>query len=95
MIADFLFEKDKIFACLTLDNEELKLYERYFDRMAGELRTPELVIYLQATPEVLRERIAKKGGGPANRASRVNTSKKWRERMNIFSFTTPHPICWW
>src|SRR5580698_5178981 len=31
VVSDFLFEKDKIFACLTLDNEELKLYERYFD----------------------------------------------------------------
>jgi deoxyguanosine kinase len=60
LISDFLFEKDKIFACLTLDNEELKLYERYFDRLAAELKPPELVIYLQATPEVLRERIAKK-----------------------------------
>lgn len=61
LVSDFLFEKDKIFACLTLDNEELKLYERYFDRFAAELKPPELVIYLQATPEVLRGRIAKKG----------------------------------
>jgi len=61
LISDFLFEKDKIFACLTLDNEELKLYERYFEQFAAELRPPDLVIYLQATPEVLRERIGKKG----------------------------------
>ncbi len=70
VIADFLFEKDKIFACLTLDNEELKLYERYFDRLAAELPPPELVIYLQATPEVLRERIAKKGAAGESRISR-------------------------
>ena len=61
IVADFLLEKDKIFSCLTLDNEELKLYERYFERFAAELPSPDLVIYLQATPEVLRERIAKKG----------------------------------
>src|SRR6202040_4291375 len=60
VIADFLFEKDKIFAYLNLDNEELKLYERYFERFAAELARPELVIYLQASPEVLRERIEKK-----------------------------------
>ena len=48
MIADFLFEKDKIFAYLNLDNEELKLYERYFERFAAEAPKPELVIYLQA-----------------------------------------------
>ena len=60
VVADYLFEKDKIFAYLNLDNEELKLYDRYFNRFAAELPQPELVIYLQATPEVLRERIAKK-----------------------------------
>jgi deoxyadenosine/deoxycytidine kinase len=70
MIADFLFEKDKIFACLTLDNGELKLYERYFDRMAAELPAPDLVIYLQATPEVLRARIAKKAAAGEARISR-------------------------
>src|SRR2546426_269799 len=61
VLADFLFEKDKIFANLNLDDEELKLYDRYFERFAAELRPPDLVVYLQAKPEVLRERIAKKG----------------------------------
>lgn len=70
VIADFLFEKDKIFAYLNLDNEELKLYERYFERFSAELRPPELVIYLQATPEVLRERIAKKAAPGESHISR-------------------------
>src|ERR1700676_2955926 len=70
VIADFLFEKDKIFAYLNLDNEELKLYERYFARFAAELRMPELVIYLQATPDVRRERIAKKAAPGESRISR-------------------------
>ena len=62
LVGDFLFEKDKIFAYLNLDNEELELYERYFEAIAPAVRKPpDLVIYLQATPEVLRERIAKKG----------------------------------
>ena len=34
VVSDFLFEKDKIFAYINLDNEELKLYERYFDMLA-------------------------------------------------------------
>ena len=59
-VADFLFEKDKVFAYLNLDNEELKLYERYFEIFAAEMPAPDLVIYLQANPAVLRERIAKK-----------------------------------
>ena len=69
VIADFLFEKDKIFAYLNLDNEELKLYERYFERFAAELPRPQLVIYLQATPEVLRERIEKKAAPGESRIS--------------------------
>ncbi len=69
VVADFLFEKDKIFAYLNLDNEELKLYDRYFTRFAAELRPPELVIYLQATPEVLRERVAKKAAASESRIS--------------------------
>jgi deoxyadenosine/deoxycytidine kinase len=70
LVADFIFEKDKIFAYLNLDNEELKLYERYFEKMAAELPAPELVIYLQATPEVLRDRIAKKAAPGESRISR-------------------------
>jgi deoxyadenosine/deoxycytidine kinase len=60
-VSDFLFEKDKIFAYINLDNEELKLYERYFDMFAPTVPTPDLVIYLQAKPDVLRKRVSKKG----------------------------------
>src|SRR3984957_1433022 len=70
LVADFMFEKDKIFAYLNLDNEELKLYERYFELLAADLRPPDLGIYLQATPEVLRERIAKKAAPEESRISR-------------------------
>ena len=69
MVADFLFEKDKVFAYLNLDNEELKLYERYYESLAAEMPKPDLVIYLQATPEVLRARIAKKGAHAESRIS--------------------------
>ena len=60
VIADFLMEKDRIFANLNLDDEELKLYERYYETLSAEIPAPDLVIYLQAKPEVLRARIAKK-----------------------------------
>ncbi len=61
VVGDFMFEKDKIFAYINLDNEELKLYEKYFDMLAPSVPAPDLVIYLQATPEVLRKRLSKKG----------------------------------
>ncbi len=69
VVADFLFEKDKVFAYLNLGNEELKLYERYYEAFAEDLPEPDLVIYLQATPEVLQSRIAKKGAQAESRIS--------------------------
>jgi len=68
-VSDFLFEKDKIFAYINLDNEELKLYERYFDMFAPTVPTPDLVIYLQAKPDVLRKRVSKKGDPAEKRIS--------------------------
>src|SRR5216684_2466750 len=60
VLSDFLMEKDRIFANLNLDDAELKLYERYYEALTADLSAPDLVIYLQAKPEVLRARIAKK-----------------------------------
>jgi deoxyguanosine kinase len=60
ILSDFLLEKDRIYANLNLNDAELKLYDRYYATLAAELPAPDLVIYLQAKPEVLRARIAKK-----------------------------------
>jgi len=60
VLSDFLLEKDRIFANLNLDDEELKLYDRYYEILTAGIPAPDLVIYLQAKPEVLRARIEKK-----------------------------------
>src|SRR5258708_34902963 len=60
LLSDFLMEKDRIFANLNLNDEELQLYEHYYEAMTADIPPPDLVIYLQAKPEVLRARIAKK-----------------------------------
>jgi len=60
VMADFIFEKDKLFACLNLNDQELETYNRYYDYFREQLPTPDLVIYLQATPEVLKKRLKKK-----------------------------------
>jgi deoxyguanosine kinase len=60
-IADYIFEKDKIFACLNLSDDELSLYNRQYQYFRDQLPTPDLVIYLQASPQVLRTRIQRKG----------------------------------
>jgi deoxyadenosine/deoxycytidine kinase len=60
VVSDYLFEKDKIFAYLNLGDAELQLYNRYYELFAEQVPLPDLVIYLQAKPETLRKRIAKK-----------------------------------
>jgi len=60
VVSDFIFEKDKLFACLNLNDAELDIYNRYYNHFREQLPTPDLVIYLQATPEVLKKRLKKK-----------------------------------
>src|SRR5881628_2466596 len=60
VVTDFIFEKDKLFACLNLSDVELDTYNRYYNYFREQLSTPDLVIYLQATPEVLKKRLRKK-----------------------------------
>ena len=60
VVTDFVFEKDKLFACLNLTDQELETYNRYYNFFREQLPTPDLVIYLQATPEVLQKRLKKK-----------------------------------
>jgi deoxyadenosine/deoxycytidine kinase len=60
-VADFLLEKDRLFAELTLDSDELHLYQQVWDKLAIDAPRPDLVIYLQAPVDVLRQRIARRG----------------------------------
>ncbi len=61
VVTDYLFEKDKLFACLNLCDDELALYNRQYEYFRDQLPTPDLVIYLQASPQVLRTRLQHKG----------------------------------
>lgn len=60
-VADFLIQKDKLFASVTLDPEELSLYYQVYNRLGFEAPTPDLVIYLQAPVDVLMHRIFTRG----------------------------------
>ncbi len=60
-VSDYLFAKDRIFACLNLDGPELALYDRVFDALQPRVTKPDLVIYLQAQLDVLLHRIKKRG----------------------------------
>ena len=60
-VADFLIEKDRLFAEVTLTNEEMDLYNKVYEHITLDAPTPDLVIYLQAPIEILKERITKRG----------------------------------
>lgn len=60
-VADFFLQKDTLFAQVNLDDEEFRLYRQVYDQLAPETPVPDLVIYLQAPVEVLRERIERRG----------------------------------
>ncbi len=59
-VCDYTFEKDRIFAYLNLNGEELKLYESIFPLLARNLRKPDLVVYLQSSVERLMFNIKKR-----------------------------------
>lgn len=60
-VADYLLEKDRLFARLTLEEEEFRLYQQVHERLAIDAPVPELVVYLQAPVDVLLARIARRG----------------------------------
>jgi len=60
-IADFLIQKDRLFAQVTLDEHELDLYYQVYDRLTFESPAPDLVIYLQAPTNILLQRIYERG----------------------------------
>lgn len=60
-IADFMLEKDAMFAQVTLDDDEYRLYQQVYNQFSIDVPEPDLVIYLQAPVDVLMERIRRRG----------------------------------
>jgi deoxyadenosine/deoxycytidine kinase len=60
-VADFLIQKDRLFAEVTLSKEEMGLYDKVYEHLTLDAPSPDLVIYLQAPVEILLERINKRG----------------------------------
>jgi deoxyguanosine kinase len=67
-VCDYLFDKDKIFAYLNLDDNELFIYQRLYDLLAKDIPAPDLVIYLQAPGEVLVRRLRERAKDPEREA---------------------------
>lgn len=62
-VSDFMVEKDRLFAQITLDDDELALYNMVYDNLTMHHRAPDLVIYLQASMPVLKSRVLQRGIG--------------------------------
>lgn len=60
-IADYMLDKDRLFARIVLDDEEFKLYDQVYARLAMDAPTPDLVVFLQAPVDILLARIDKRG----------------------------------
>lgn len=60
-VTDFLIEKDPLFASVTLDDDEMAIYQQVYDRLTIDAPTPDLVIYLQAPIDILQQRIKQRG----------------------------------
>ena len=67
-ISDYLFDKDKIYAYLNLDDNELFIYQRLFDLLAPDVVTPDLVIYLQTPTDLLQRRARAQEAGNSTAA---------------------------
>ena len=76
-LCDYIFAKDKIFAYLNLDDSELMLYEKLYALLSENVPRPDLVIYLQASTQVLTERIRKR-----HRDYEAEISGKYIEDLN-------------
>jgi deoxyadenosine/deoxycytidine kinase len=61
VVGDYLFEKDKLFAYINLSDAELDLYNRYYQILRADVPAPDLVIYLHASADVLKQRLKRKG----------------------------------
>ena len=84
-LCDYLFAKDRIFASLNLDDHELALYEQIFGLLTGQIPSPDLVIFLQAKPEVLLHRI-KSRNIPHEKEIDLEYLKMLAEAYNYYFF---------
>jgi len=92
IISDYLFAKDRIFAYLNLDEDELILYEHIYELLNEAIPRPDLVIYLQASTNVLMERI-KSRGRPYERKISEKYMRELNERYNsFFSYYSLSPL---
>ena len=91
-VADYLFAKDRLFAYLTLEEDELKLYERLHGLLNEKIVKPDLVLYLQASVEVLLDRVRARGRPYERAVSREYLEEVVRAYNYFFFHFTQAPL---
>lgn len=91
-VADFLLDKDRLFAGVTLDDDELALYHQVYERLALDAPLPDLVIYLQAPVDVLLARIVKRGHAYERPLDRSYLSKIANAYIEFFYHYNDSPL---
>jgi deoxyguanosine kinase len=87
-ICDYLFDRDRIYAYLSLDDNELFIYQRLYDLLARDIPGPDLVVYLQAPTDLLLKRLKERARDPEQPAPRLDPSymKELNEAYQHFFF---------
>lgn len=91
-IADFFLEKDRLFASLNLQTDELDLYQQVYENLTLDAPQPDLVIYLQAPVEVLLERVKKRGRGYETSLSRDYLERLSNAYTEYFYYYNASPL---
>ena len=91
-IADFLMDKDRLFARVTLDSDELNLYEQVYNNLTIDAPTPDLVIYLQAPSDVLLKRIRNRGVSMENTINQDYLNQLSSAYTDFFHYYNASPL---
>lgn len=91
-VSDFLLEKDKLFAAVTLDDDELALYHQVYDRLTLDAPVPDLVIYLQAPIDILMQRTVERGHEHERQITRSYLKKISDAYVELFYHYTASPL---
>jgi len=90
-VSDYMFEKDFIFASLNLAGAEWELYRQLFEQLRPRITPPDLVVYLRAAPELLLERIARRGR-PFERAIEPAYLQRIGDAYDAHFRHAPYPV---
>ncbi|MGH8413598.1 MAG: deoxynucleoside kinase [Gammaproteobacteria bacterium] len=91
-VADYMLEKDRLFAQLNLDDDEFALYEQVYQNLALDAPVPDLVVYLQAPVDVLMRRVMRRGVGYEQFVQRDYLERVAGAYANFFHYYSRSPL---